>query len=181
MRKVLYIFGLLDDSDVETMVKLGRRRTLAAGEVLITQGQRLDRLYILLSGHMEVSVADLGQVAVLGSGEMLGEMAFVDDAPTSASVTALDQISLLELARDGLEACFVTNPGFGMRFYKAISVFLADRMRSTVARLGYGKGGALDDDALLEDELDERLLDGVAIAGERFVRLMRALTDARAE
>lgn len=178
MRKALYIFGLLDDADVEAMAGMGRKRTLAPGQPLIEQGEVLDRLYILLDGHMEVSVRGVGQVATLSSGEILGEMSFVDRAPTSASVRALDQASLLELSRDELEARFTRDPGFGMRFFRAISVFLAERMRSTIARLGYGKA-SLDSDELLEDELDEGLLDNVAIAGERFSRLMRLLAQAR--
>lgn len=178
MRKALYIFGLLADADVELMARLGRKRKLAPGHVLIEQGQVLDRLYLLLDGHMDVSIGGLGTVATLSSGEILGEMSFVDSAPTSATVRALDEVSLLELRKDELEARFSSDPALGMRFFKAISVFLAERMRSTIARLGYGGAASLASDELLEDELDEGLLDNVAIAGERFSRLVRLLADA---
>lgn len=195
MRKALYIFGLLNDADVELLATLGRVRTVPAGAVLIAQGRQLDRLYILLDGHMDVAVAGVGTVATLGSGEVLGEMSFVDSAPTSATVRALDDVRLLDLPRAELEARFVADPAFGMRFFKAIAVFLAERMRSTVQRLGYGRDAARGaDDAvadavaggvraglaapeLLEDELDDGLLGSVGIAGERFARLVRLLAD----
>ncbi len=179
MRKVLYIFGLLNDSDIETMARLGRKRTIPAGTALIRQGQTLDRVYLLLDGHMDVSVEGLGTVVTLGSGEMLGEMSFVDSAPTSATVTALDEVRLLELSKSDLEACFAADPAFGMRFFRAISVFLADRMRGTIQRLGYKKTGDLANEEIMEDELDEGLLDTVSIAGDRFSRLMRTLAGAR--
>ena len=87
MRKALYIFGLLNDADMELLAALGRVRTVPAGAVLIAQGQQLDRLYVLLDGHMEVAVAGIGTVATLGSGEILGEMSFVDSSPTSATAS----------------------------------------------------------------------------------------------
>jgi len=124
---------------------------LAAGEVLIREGQLLDRFYVLLDGHMDVSVKGIGTVATLGSGEILGEMSFVDNSPTSASVQAVDTVRLLELNKADLDARFVSDPAAGMRFFKAIAVFLAERMRSTVKRLGYGTGGSIASDELLED------------------------------
>jgi hypothetical protein len=60
-----------------------------------------------------------------------------------------------------------------------MAVFLAERMRSTIARLGYGKVGDLDSDELLEDELDEGLLDNVGMAGVRFSHLMRLVAGTR--
>ena len=180
MRKVLYIFGLLSDTDVEWLGKAGRKRTLAEGTVLIREGEKLDRLYILIEGRMDVSISGLGVVASLGSGEMLGEMSFVDSSPTSATVTAKSEVKLLELARVDLEARFSSDAAFGMRFFRALSVFLADRMRGTIKRMGYGKAGDLGSDEILEDELDEGLLDTVSLAGDRFSRMMQILSGEQA-
>lgn len=176
MRKVLYIFGLLSDTDVEWLSKAGVPRTLTSGTVLIRERERLDRLYILIDGHMEVSISGLGVVAELGSGEMLGEMSFVDSSPTSATVTAKGNVKLLELRKADLEARFASDAAFGMRFFRALTVFLADRMRGTIKRMGYGNAGDLDSDEILEDELDEGLLDSVSLAGDRFSRMMRILS-----
>jgi len=176
MRKALYIFGLLNDADMELLAALGRVRTVPAGTVLIAQGQQLDRLYVLLDGHMEVAVAGIGSVATLGSGEILGEMSFVDSSPTSATVQALDDVRLLDLPRPALEARFAADPALGMRFFRAVAVFLAERMRNTTARLGYGRNEPAPA-GMLEDELDEGLLDNVGIAGERFARLVRLLAE----
>jgi CRP-like cAMP-binding protein len=177
MRKALYLFGVLNDSDVEAIARMGRVRLLPMGEMLIREGERLAHVYLVLEGRMEVSVRQVGTVATLGSGEILGEMSFVDNSPTSASVTALDGVRVLELDRAALEAAFAREPGFGLRFYKAMAVFLAERMRSTITRLGYGKA-SLDSDELLEDELDEGLLDNVGMAGVRFSHLMQLVSGA---
>ncbi|WP_306602818.1 cyclic nucleotide-binding domain-containing protein [Azonexus sp.] len=176
MRKVLYIFGLLTDSDIEWLARIGSPRSLTDGTVLIREGEKIDRMFILIDGHMDVSVAGLGIVANLGSGEILGEMSFVDSSPTSATVTARGEVKLLELPKRALEAHFAEDPGFGMRFFRALTVFLADRMRSTIKRMGYGKVGDLNADEMMEDELDESLLDTVSIAGDRFSRMMKVLS-----
>ncbi|MBF0186762.1 MAG: cyclic nucleotide-binding domain-containing protein [Magnetococcales bacterium] len=175
MRKVLYIFGLLNDEDVSWMARIGTTRTLAQGSDLIREGDHLDMVYIVLEGHMQVSVEGIGEVARLGSGEMLGEMSFVDGAPASATVSTLDDVKVLEMAKSDLEQRFVSDPGFAGRFYKALAVFLADRLRGTVKRMGYGEETDLDSDEILEDELDENLLDTIAIAGDRFDRMLRIL------
>jgi len=178
MRKVLYILGQLDDRDVEWMARHGLRRTLPRGHELIRQGERTTALYIVLDGTMSVSIKGLGNVAELGAGEMLGELSFVDSAPPSASVTAGDAVQVLELRKSDLEAKLAEDDGFARRFYKAIALFLADRLRGTVRRMGYA-GGAMADDEILEDELDENLLDTVSIAGDRYDRLIRTLSSAR--
>lgn len=176
MRKVLYIFGLLSDSDVEWMAQTGTVRSLNNGAVLIKQGTKLDKVYILIEGHMTVSIEGLGAVAQLGSGEMLGEMSFVDGSPTSATVIAQGTVKFLQLNKQDLETRFAADPSFGFRFFKALAVFLADRLRGTVKHLGYGGEGDLDTDEIMEDEIDETLLDNVSIAGERFDRMIRTLS-----
>lgn len=178
MRKVLYIFGLLSDTDVEWMSKAGKPRTLTDQTVLIREGERLDRMYILVDGQMQVAIAGIGIVAELGSGEMLGEMSIVDSSPTSATVTAKGPVKLLELSKAALEARFAEDVGFGMRFFRALTVLLADRMRSNIKRMKFGEAAGLDSDEFLEDELEEGLLDSVSLAGDRFSRLMRILSGA---
>lgn len=116
--------------------------------------------------------------AALGTGEIVGEMSFVDHAPASASVIAKGGRTLLELSHVRLEQRIAEDAAFGMRLYKALAFFLADRLRGTVRRFGYGEAGSLSSAGVLEDELDERLLDTVSLAGERFDRMLRTLSGA---
>lgn len=65
--------------------------------------------------------------------------------------------------------------GFASRFYHALAVFLSDRLRSTVSRLGFGRDTGLDEAAEYEDELDPLILDTVHLAGSRFDRILKRL------
>jgi CRP/FNR family cyclic AMP-dependent transcriptional regulator len=82
---------------------------------------------------------------------------------------------LLEIEKAKLQVKIDGDSGFAARFYKAIAVFLASRLRATTHRLGYGKTGDLASERALEDELDSHVLDRVSDAGERFNRLLGAL------
>jgi CRP/FNR family cyclic AMP-dependent transcriptional regulator len=172
MRKVLYIFGLLTDADVEWMAAAGIRRRLKSGEVVIREGDRTESLIFLLEGELIVSNANLGEIARMGVGEVVGEMSLVDSAPPSATITASSDGLALFLDRTRLIKKLETDDGFSSRFYHALAVFLADRLRD--ARRSPG-ARAMDELVLSDDELDVGVLDHVASAGERFSRMLKTL------
>jgi CRP-like cAMP-binding protein len=178
VRKVLYVLGQLSDMDVEWIGRAGTRRYLRDGEIIVDEGQHIPSLYVLLSGRLVVEVAGVGQVMPLQSGDIVGEMSFVDSAPTSATVKAQGEAMVLELHKQDVEAKIASDADFGLRFYRAIAMFLADRLR-TVLHIKAAGGTTLGSAAVQEDELDEMLLDSVSLAGDRFDRLMRELARMR--
>ncbi|WP_142848453.1 cyclic nucleotide-binding domain-containing protein [Telmatospirillum sp. J64-1] len=179
MRKVLYILGQLDDRDVDWFARIGVKRRVPAGQRLITQGQPINSLYIVIEGHLAVTVNGVGRIASIGAGEVVGEMSFVDSAPPSASVDAEEECVVLELSRRDLTAKLASDPGFMGRFYKAMALFLADRLRNSASHRGYGEDSTLATEDVLEDELDDAILDSVSQAGDRFDRLIKTLSSAR--
>ena len=78
MRKSLILLGILDDSDVEWMLRVGIKDKITAGSSLIVEGELISSLYIVLSGQFSVTVGSGKRVATLLAGEILGEMSFVD-------------------------------------------------------------------------------------------------------
>jgi hypothetical protein len=67
---------------------------------------------------------------------------------------------------------------FAARFYRALGVFLASRLRKSQQRLGYDSDRILDDETEHEDELDPDLLEHVALAGARFDWMLKRLREA---
>ncbi len=177
MRKVLFILGQLNDSDVEWLANAGERRKVAAGTELIREGVDLDTVYLILDGQMSVWSGDRNKLASVSSGDILGEMSMVDSSKTSASVKADTASLVLAIPKARLKERLNADVGFAARFYKALALFLADRMRNTIKRMGYGKieEGAPRDDTDL-DELDPEVLDNVHLAGARFERILKKLT-----
>lgn len=177
MRKVLYIMGELNDEDIEWMVRAGRRLDLAKGQVIIREGIEASELFIVLDGAVEADVAGIGVVARLASGEILGEMSFVDKAPPSATVRAVEAATVLALDKRTMDSRLASDIGFSARFYKALAIFLADRLRGTMDRTK--TAGDLTPHQIQEDELDETLLDNVGMAGLRFNHILKTLMMAR--
>jgi CRP-like cAMP-binding protein len=175
MRKVLYILGQLSDEDIEWMIGNGAPRQLRPGEAIISEGQPIEALYIVLDGLLAVSAAVTGaaEIARLGAGEIIGEISFVDTRPPAATVTALEPSTVFELDRARLYAKLEQDCWFAARFYRSVSVFLADRLRNTVGQLGYGSVPQRVPENEAQGELDTGVLDNVHLAGARFDRLLK--------
>jgi CRP-like cAMP-binding protein len=62
-------------------------RTVSAGEVLFTEGEAGDLMFAVVSGVLHLSVN--GRVVdEVGAGQIVGEMALIDQSPRSATATA---------------------------------------------------------------------------------------------
>jgi bacteriocin-type transport-associated protein len=173
MRKALFFLGILSDTDIDWLIAAGERQRIAANTVLIRHGEPIRVVYLVLDGTLRVTIDDR-EVAQLRSGEILGELSFVDMRPPSANVVAIEDSVVLAVAREPLAEKLENDTAFGYRFYRALAVLLADRVRSTTSRLAYGSPAATPSDEL-EDELEPMVLDRMALAGARFDWLLRRL------
>jgi CRP/FNR family cyclic AMP-dependent transcriptional regulator len=173
----------LADGDVDWMIHNGTRTKVPAGTALIREGEPLQVLYVVLDGQLAVTLAALGgkPIAHLQSGEILGELSFLDSRPPSASVTAVEPSTVLSIPRARLTEKLEQDDGFAARFYRALGVFLASRLRKSQQRLGYDSDQILDDDVAHEDELDPELLENVALAGARFDWMLKRLREDSAD
>ena len=133
MKKVLYILGKLKDGDVDWLAEEGSRRSLPGGTVLIEEGQPVDEVYLVIDGTVDVTIAAApGKVlANLGSGEVFGELSFLDDRPPTATVATAEQSLVLAVPRARLLERLEREDTFSQRFYRGLGRSLASRFRST--------------------------------------------------
>lgn len=172
MRKALYIMGILDDTDIEWLSHHGVNRFLDPGAVIITEGVPVDSLFIVLDGLLQVYSGNL-EIAKLQSGEIVGEISFVDSRPPLASVKAIAKSNVLAVNAELLRTKLSKDPKFASRFYRAVAIFLADRLRVTTSRFGYGKADQDTFEREDPDELSEELLGSLDLATRRFDKLQR--------
>ena len=165
MRKALYILGDLEDQDIVWLNQAGRVRTLSDGELLIQAGIIPDDLFIIIGGECAVVSANGRQIALLSIGDITGEMSFVEKRPPEVAVKALGSAQVLAIHRSAMLVKFAEDLGFAARFYRALSVFLSDRLRSATHA----------DSKAATQELDDGLLDTLHVAGDRFTRLLDLL------
>jgi CRP-like cAMP-binding protein len=174
MKKVLFLFGELNDLDVDWLISHGKEERSAQGTVLIQQGKPTDALYIVLEGAFVVKAAGAKDpVGNLGPGEIVGEMSFIDSRPPSTTVQASAHSVVYSIPRTSLSAQLKADTGFAARFYRALSMFLSYRLRKLTLRMAEGPRDVPEAES--PDELDSQVLDGVYMAGKRFQRLLQGL------
>jgi CRP-like cAMP-binding protein len=170
MRKVLFILSELLDEDVEWLADNGVRLYFPTGAELIPHGSLVDSVYFVLDGLFGV-ISKGGDVIVeLGTGEIIGEMSLVDPAPTTAAVHARPGGVALCLKHSVLRAKLDSDNAFAARFYRALSVFMSDRMRHTTRRFGYGAP-----DGAPAEPFNEALAHKLSMANSRFDWLLKRL------
>jgi len=95
------LFSLMKRRDLKRIAKLARHHSYEKGDLIVREGERDGRLFIIISGEVSV-VKDLGgpsekTLRVLRPDNYFGEMALIDDYVRTASVVANDPTHVLSL------------------------------------------------------------------------------------
>jgi len=97
------LFRNIDLKRLRVIAMMGESRTYRAGERLFEKGDEGDAAFIVLDGEVEVLVPTDGgeqSVAILGTGEIFGELAVICDQTRSSAIAARSEIETLRLDRD---------------------------------------------------------------------------------
>ena len=97
-------FSELPEEMLNALAAEVHKRSLSRDEILFRKGEEGDSLFIISSGWVKVVTEDTqgGEVVLnrVGAGEIIGEMALLDNEPRSAGVVALSETTVLELKRN---------------------------------------------------------------------------------
>ena len=100
------LFSALDDEAATALRGSLAETTLRRGEVLFHEGDSGDRLYIVLDGKVKLgrSSSDGREnlLAIMGPGQMFGELSLFDPGPRSATVTAVTDATFGSLSHEDL-------------------------------------------------------------------------------
>ena len=128
----------LEKGDVAWMATTGNERRVSKGEVLITAGEPVEALLIVLDGELSVMLDTDETVARLTAGDIVGEMSLIEDRPPTVSVMCSTDARVLAIPFSEIRRRLDSDTAFASRFHQAFAVFLSHRLRATMARLGYG-------------------------------------------
>ena len=117
------LFAPLPVAAVENLTLRLDPVAVAAGETIITQGERGDRFFVIDAGRFEVLV-DGRHVREEGPGEFFGEIALLHEVPRTATVRALDDGALYALDSDEFIATVTGDP----RALRAADGVIGDRV-----------------------------------------------------
>jgi len=96
------LFSGLRKKELKDLAKYCLERTVSPGSVLLSQGEQGLGLFILTKGTVRITRKNIPDgaeevLATAGVGDVIGEMALLDDLPRSATVTAVDEVTMLAL------------------------------------------------------------------------------------
>ena len=97
---------------------------VAPGDVLFREGDRGEKMYVLLEGEMEILLGDF-VLETVRQGALIGEMALIDKSPRTASAVAKTSCRLAEIDRRWFHFLVQQTPHFATHVIKT----LADRLR----------------------------------------------------
>ncbi|GAB4098234.1 Crp/Fnr family transcriptional regulator [Sinomonas halotolerans] len=125
------LFATLDDDAFRLLMDELTEVDLSRGASVFREGDQGDQLYFIVSGKVKLGrTSPDGReslLAILGPGELFGEMALFDPAPRNATATAVSETRLAGLKNEALNTLLRSRPEVSAQLLQA----LARRLRRT--------------------------------------------------
>jgi CRP/FNR family cyclic AMP-dependent transcriptional regulator len=140
LAKVPFFDGLTREA-LSIIAQVTTDETHALGTRIFQYGDPGDKLFIILEGKVRISreVAGMGEeaLAVLGPGQVFGEMALLDEAPRSADARAHERCRLLVITKDAFEDLLFMHKDLAYEVLWASVRMLSTRLRETNDKLTF--------------------------------------------
>jgi CRP/FNR family transcriptional regulator len=125
------LFSALDDEAAQALRASMSEHKASKGKVIFAEGDPGDRLYVVMQGKVKLGSQSTdgreNMFAVLGPGEMFGELSLFDPSPRQATAVALTDVTLLGLGNEALQPWLTGRPEVAIGLLRA----LARRMRKS--------------------------------------------------
>lgn len=144
LEKVPILEGL-SAQELEKVLAVITQREVAPGQEIIRDGESGDTMYVLVKGTVQISKAltlkvsrrDFGEkekrLIVLDSHNypIFGEVALLESSERTATVTAVDACTVLEIERGSFEGLCEREPSIGYRIVRSIARDVCARLRKS--------------------------------------------------
>jgi len=129
------LFKNLSGKDLENIINLMKDEHLPSNTVFIEEGTIGDKLYFITNGLVSVfRTTEEGKevtITMRKPGEVVGEMALIDDNPRSASARTLQKTQLLTITKVQFINLLYKHPSIGITLLKTLS----ERIRENVGQI----------------------------------------------
>ena len=130
MQGGLQLLSDLRDSDVEWLFSQGVEQTVISGTTIIEEATNIDAIFFLLQGLLGVRTASTAnvQLAALAAGEIFGEISYLEQSVTTATIYAIENSLLLRISRAVLDRKLSEDDAFAAVFFKALAKHTSRRL-----------------------------------------------------
>lgn len=122
------IFQGLTDRQIKKLACCFEKHELTQDEILFHQGDKADRMYIVQSGFVEIIINDC-VVGILGQGQSIGEIAWLDRSVRSGTIRALVDTIIPSIPFASLTALCRKNAKLGHSIMRNLAADLSFRLR----------------------------------------------------
>jgi signal transduction histidine kinase/predicted CoA-binding protein len=132
--KKVSLFSGLSEEDLQRLNGMLEDMRLPSGAQLFEEGSAGEKAYLIRKGNVEIRKNSGGRqvvIAVRGEGEMIGEMALLEDAPRMASAWAVTDCVLLAISGRQLNRLLSASPSAARSMLHTVS----SRLKATEAML----------------------------------------------
>lgn len=132
-------------------------RSYGVGEAILQEGEEGDEMFIVLSGSVRVHANDEA-IVELRAGQHFGEMALIDQAPRSATITSASECRLMVMRRRNFFDVIRKDHDVAVKLLWSFMGVLTERLRATSRDLGEAQSKLailLGDTELSQDDLLE--------------------------
>ena len=131
--KRVQLFANLEPDELEQLADICQEKTVGSGALIITQNTTGKELYIVAQGSAEVYIqglSDARSLVVLGKGQVIGEMALIDQGYRSASVRATREgASLYVIESEAFYKLCDENNHIGFIVMRNLAIDIAFKLR----------------------------------------------------
>lgn len=132
--KGVELFRDLSEEQLNQISKISKKEAYSKGDTICKQGDSGDAMYVISSGQVEINVRDNNgntySALYLGVGQLVGEMALVDEGTRSASVIGVeDQTIVYYIPNDKFTALCVADTAIGYIMMRNIAQDLSFKLR----------------------------------------------------
>jgi len=124
--------------EIQVMADYLLERTFPAGTVIIQEGRKANSLAFLEEGIVTIQKEDIGaperHIIDLSRDAVIGEIAFFDSEPRSATVVAKTDVSLLILTRERFDNLAEEHPDMAIKVLFFVGRVLSRRLRQVTGR-----------------------------------------------
>src|SRR5580698_2405606 len=140
LARVSFFDGLTREA-LALIAHVTTEETHGTGTRIFQYGDPGDKLFVILEGKVRISreVSGLGEeaLAVLGSGEVFGEMALLDESSRSADARAHERCRLLVIPKDDFDDLLFLHKDLAYEVLWSCVRMLAVRLRETNDKLTF--------------------------------------------
>ena len=121
----------INDSSVDALISIAEECVFSVGDTVIQDNSPSDKLFFILDGNLSSFIEKKGEKIELGEispGDIAGEVSMFGNCPTTSTVIAKTDCTLLTLSKADLNQLQITAPEFVSQLLRTTSSTLASRL-----------------------------------------------------